>query len=121
MSTFTFKETVKTLEVIAPGQDKKVFTYDVGNFEQMQSWVQSIDEVERITQKLKDSDGKSESVVSDLKDMEEKSITMILSQDAWNWIWEDVTNHNVMSCLRFVRHLSKEVNEAMSDMQKGYI
>lgn len=120
MEQFVFKDTTKSLEIVAPDGEKKEYKYDVGNFEQLQKWTENIERVDEISEKLQNAKDDSNIVISDLKEMEENVISMILGSECWNWVWE-ISNHNVFACLQLVKNLSKEINKSIAEFNKGYV
>lgn len=116
MSTFQFKSGVKTLDIKnAMGEVAKTFTVNVGEKEQTKKWMKQINNVKAISETLTDD----ETVIDQLEELEINVVKSILGTDAWDFLW-DLCEHNVLSMLGFIMHLSKFLKESMNDFYKDY-
>jgi hypothetical protein len=104
MAGFKFNSGKKTLEI-----EGKEYIIDVGNYDQLKSWMSKIDGISRLQENPNDID----SMVS----LQKEIVSMIL--DDYDRLW-DLCEHNVFSMMDLVKHLSEFLEKSIKERYIGY-
>ena len=121
MGSVIINEGRYTLEVKnKEGEVLKVFEYATGNYEQMQTMVDSASEIEEIISGL--SEEPTHEKLKMAQEMLEKQISAILGPDGWGYFWNHPANpHNITLCVSVLKEISSDMIKEMREQNKGYV